>query len=230
MFESQYVLKDHIGTGKFSKVYKAVHSGSGKVVAVKVLVKKGVTEVEKSMIRNEIGVSKIVQHPNIMRFHSVMESLTKVYLISELIPGKDLHQYMVSRRKLSEYQAASITYYLLCAIQYMHDSGIVHRDLKPENIMIELTENGQDLKTVKIIDFGLSMTLLSNKLVLEQCGTLVYIAPEVFLKYGYSKEVDLWSIGTILYYMLIGKLPSTKAIKYTNDIKEELEEITTEGS
>lgn len=226
------MLKDQIGVGKYSKVYKALHARTGKTVAVKVVNKKGVTEVEKNMIRNEVGIAKILQHPNIMCFHSVMESSARVYLVSELIPGKDLQQHMASRKRLSEYQAANIAYYLLCAVQYMHDSGVVHRDLKPENIMIELTEDGQDILTAKIIDFGLSMTLLPNKLILEQCGTLVYIAPEVFLKYGYSKEVDVWSVGIILHYMLTGKLPYGGAGKTReNGVGEkELKETSAEGS
>jgi len=180
------------------------------------------------MIRNEIGISKIVQHPNIVCFHSVMQSAKRVFLISELIVGKDLNQYIMEKKKLSEYQAANITYYLLCAIQYMHDTGIVHRDLKPENIMIQLTQDEQEIQNVKIIDFGLSITLLPGKLVLEQCGTLVYIAPEVFLKYGYSKEVDLWSIGIILYCMLIGTLPYKQSIKFIIEDKV-YKDITYEG-
>jgi serine/threonine protein kinase len=206
MFESKYTLEDQIGEGKYSKVYKAIDISQEKQVAVKIINKQGTTKIEKNMIRNEVSIAKVVQHPNIISFHSVIESATHAYLISELIKGKDLNQLMMSRKRLSEYQAANITYCLLLAVQYMHDNGIVHRDLKPENIMIELNENGHIL-TAKIIDFGLSKTILPNDLLLEQCGTLTYIAPEVFLKYGYTKEVDIWSIGIILYCMLMGKLP-----------------------
>jgi len=233
IFKSKYTLKDQIGKGKYSKVHKAIDTSDEKQVAIKIRNKEGVTKIEKNMIRNEIGIAKLVRHPNVIPFYSIMESTTHVYFISELIKGKDLSQFIASRKILSEYQAANITYYLLLAVQYIHDNGIIHRDLKPENIMIEFTEDGHIL-TVKIIDFGLSKTILPNSLSFEQCGTLIYIAPEVFFKYGYNKEVDVWSIGVILYYMLMGELPYDYNGKFIIDYQINLQEkifkdITMEG-
>eukprot|EP01022_Parablepharisma_sp_SALTPOND_P015973 TRINITY_DN2296_c0_g1_i1.p6 TRINITY_DN2296_c0_g1~~TRINITY_DN2296_c0_g1_i1.p6 ORF type:complete len:199 (+),score=16.95 TRINITY_DN2296_c0_g1_i1:4892-5488(+) len=159
------------------------------------------------MLRNEIGIVGTISHPSIVRFYSVVQSLTHVYFISELVPGGELSQYISMHKRLPEDQAAVVVYYLLEAVRYMHDNGVVHRDLKPENVMLELSENKERIQSVKIIDFGLSRVILPGELMLEQCGTLTYIAPEVLLKYGYGKEVDLWSIGIILYYILRGQLP-----------------------
>ena len=200
VFLTQYTLKDQIGVGQFSKVYKAIQNSTQSMVAVKIVHKQGLNDVEKEMIRNEIEIVKHAAHPNVAEFADVIQSDTHVYLISELVSGGELSQYVSNRIKLAEEQASMVTYFLLKAVQYMHDNGVVHRDLKPENIMLELNGLG-DIKSVKIIDFGLSRVILPNELMLDQCGTLTYIAPEVLLKYGYGREVDLWSIGIILYYM-----------------------------
>ena len=237
LFESSYILKEKIGSGKFSKVYKATQTATGNTVAVKIINKEDMNESEKEMIKNEIGIAKIIQHPNIVRFYSVLQSAKHVYFITELISEKNLLQYIDSEKQLSEYQAANITFYLLCAIQYMHDNGVIHRDLKPENVMVELTEDNTTIITAKIIDFGLSMTILPNKVILEQCGTITYIAPEIFLKYGYGQEADLWSIGIILYYMLMGCLPYDSRDKIimlstilNAEMKFEYRDISLEGN
>ena len=86
----------------------------------------------------------------------------------------------------------------------LHQYGIVHRDLKPDNIMItQQNEYG----VIKIMDFGLSKIVSPNERMVDGYGTLSYVAPEVLLRTPYNKEVDIWSMGVILFYMLSGKLP-----------------------
>jgi serine/threonine protein kinase len=89
-------------------------------------------------------------------------------------------------------------------IKYLHQYGIVHRDLKPDNIMItQQNEYG----VLKIMDFGLSKIVSPNERMVDGYGTLSYVAPEVLLRTPYNKEVDIWSMGVILFYMLSGRLP-----------------------
>ena len=90
------------------------------------------------------------------------------------------------------------------AIKYLHERGIVHRDLKPENIMMKSITSDDD---IKIGDFGLSKFTAPEEIMKLPCGTLAYVAPEVLQMKGYSKEVDLWSIGVILFVLIRGKLP-----------------------
>lgn len=93
---------------------------------------------------------------------------------------------------------------LVSIVNYLHEVGIIHRDIKPENILIT-EDNGYP--TVKLIDFGLSRLLGPNDKCVIPCGTLGYVAPEVLGNDGYSFEVDIWSIGIVLYLMLRGLLP-----------------------
>jgi len=168
--------------------------------AVKIVNKQKLNELEKDMHRNEISVVNIISHPSIIKYYEVIQSMTQIYFISEYVPYGELAMYVEKNGKLTEDQAGVVLYYLLNAIKYLHDNGIVHRDLKPENVLLELNEKRQ-IKNVKLIDFGLSKVILHNELMLEQCGTLTYIAPEILQKYGYSKEIDLWSLGIMLYFM-----------------------------
>lgn len=87
------------------------------------------------------------------------------------------------------------------AIDYLHQKGIVHRDIKPENVLLDENFN------VKLCDFGLSCQIDSNELRTSVCGTEEYMSPEVFLRKGYSKKVDIWCMGILFYEMLMGLPP-----------------------
>ena len=93
---------------------------------------------------------------------------------------------------------------IVSAIKYLHKYGIVHRDLKPDNIMIT---QQNDFGIIKIMDFGLSKIVSPQEKMVDGYGSLSYVAPEVLLRTPYNKEVDIWSIGVILFYMLCGHLP-----------------------
>ena len=95
---------------------------------------------------------------------------------------------------------------ILSAIEYMQEFGVVHRDLKPENILIQKNEMSGEFENIKIIDFGFSKVVLPDELILDRCGTLAYVAPEVLLKRGYGKQVDIWSVGCILYQIVSGQI------------------------
>ena len=98
-------------------------------------------------------------------------------------------------------------YELICAINYMQVCGVVHRDLKPENILIEKDPDTEEIKHIKVTDFGLSKIARPNEIMMESCGTPAYVAPEVLLKKGYKKEVDMWSAGVIYYTLICRQLP-----------------------
>lgn len=106
-----------------------------------------------------------------------------------------------------EREAALITYQILEALQYLHLAGIVHRDLKPENILVERDPQTNEVLHIKLTDFGLSKIIVPGEIMMDSCGTPAYVAPEVLLKNGYQKEVDIWSTGVILYTMLARALP-----------------------
>ena len=95
-------------------------------------------------------------------------------------------------------------YKILSALSHMQDSGIVHRDLKPENIMLQKNAENDNIEGVKIIDFGLSKIVLPDEHLQECCGTPAFAAPEILDKQKYGKQVDIWSIGCLLYTIVSG--------------------------
>lgn len=105
--------------------------------------------------------------------------------------------------KYPDSSCASIMKGIISAVSYIHSKGIVHRDLKPENILIQ---NPNDPNSIKVIDFGLSAKFDQNSLSLldARCGTLIFMAPEIIQKHEYSKSVDIWSIGIIMYILISG--------------------------
>ena len=192
-------VHDEIGTGKFSQVYSAIDNLTEMQCAVKIINKGRLNDIESEMLRYEISIVQEVDHPNILKFWRITQSGNYAIFISELITGGELYSYIAERQKLREEEAALVVYYLLEAVQYLHTRGIVHRDLKPENVLLDL--NSDSIKNIKIIDFGLSKTILPTQHLTEQCGTLAYVAPEVLLNQAYGIQADIWSIGVIMYLM-----------------------------
>lgn len=180
-------------------MYSGTDHGSGKQCAVKVVDKAVLNEIEREMLRYEISIVLEVDHPNILKFWRITESGNYACFVSELIAGGELYTYIAEKQKLREDEAALVVYYLLEAVRYLHSRGIVHRDLKPENVLLDFRND--KIKSIKIIDFGLSKSILPGQSLMEQCGTLAYVAPEVLLKHGYGTQADLWSIGVIMYLM-----------------------------
>ena len=204
--EQWYETQDQIGVGQFSKVFRGLDRRDGSPCAVKIVNKAVLNDVEREMLRNEMAIVPHVHHPNIVRFSKVIQTAQSAFLISELVGGGELYAFIAKHNWIDEDQAALVVYYLLEAIRYLHRCGIVHRDIKPENVLVEVVQRpgfveDERIVNVKLIDFGLSRVMLPNQVLLEQCGTLSYVAPEVLLKYGYGKEVDLWSVGVIMHLM-----------------------------
>jgi Ca2+-binding EF-hand superfamily protein len=200
--EDDYVICKELGRGRFSVVCECVHKVSGIHCAVKIIDKATIEPEEKSLLRTEIAVLKLVNHPNIIKMLGLYESKHHIYIVMEMLKGGELFERIVGRPRFTELEAAKLLRPLLESVAYLHDLGIVHRDLKPENILC-----GDELDDLKIADFGLSKMVLPKEKMDAACGTLSYVAPEVLTMQGYGKETDLWSVGVILFLLLCGKLP-----------------------
>ena len=205
-FSDLYEMKEVIGKGKFGVVNLGIHKKTGQQVAIKILNKENIKTLEdKELVRIEIGILKLCHHPNIVRLLDHLENSDYIYIITEYIEGGTLGQYFKKKKfNFSERQATIIMSQIANGIKYLQQYGIVHRDLKPDNIMIT---QQNDYGVIKIMDFGLSKIVSLNERMVEGYGTLSYVAPEVLLRTPYNKEVDIWSLGVILFYMLSGKLP-----------------------
>lgn len=203
-FVDYYTISTEIGKGHFGTVAKATNKSTKQEVAVKKIMKKKLEPRDFELIQREICVMKLVNHPNLVHLIDYYEDDECIYIVMDLLEGGDLISYLNAKGKLTERVAAKIIKQIALGIQYMNCYGLIHRDLKPENICFA---KQNDIHSLKIIDYGLTITLAYGEAANETIGTINYIAPEVFSGKAYNNKVDIWSIGVILYLMLSGLLP-----------------------
>ena len=200
-----YDIKEKLGSGKFGLIKLGINKKTNQKVAIKIMSKSNMANDDLELVRTEIEILKICQHPNIIQLYDVFENINYFYIIMEYCSGGDLFSYLEKRNfRLPENQACKFMHKMCAAIYYIHQYGIAHRDLKPENVLMTSNDENADLR---ILDFGLSKIIGPDEKCTEPYGTLSYVAPEVLLDIPYGKEVDLWSLGVIAYLMLSGSLP-----------------------
>ncbi|XP_060659274.1 calcium/calmodulin-dependent protein kinase type 1-like [Drosophila nasuta] len=221
--EDKYDILCLLGSGAFSKV-RLVETRTSPVerYAVKIIERASYIGKEE-FLDNEIEVLKRfsrleseepLSHPNIVQLLEIYEDVSKVYLVMELVTGGELFDRIVDRGYYSERDASQLLKQLFDAVNYLHQHGIVHRDLKPENLLYYSPD--EDSK-IMIADFGFAKMDTSSILVTE-CGTLGYAAPEIIARVAYGRAVDVWSLGVIAYILLCGYPPfydSNDAMLYT---------------
>jgi len=203
---AEYEIGDTLGTGHFSKVKLGIHRQTGEKVAVKIIQKPTGSKI--AMLKAEVDILTRCDHPNVVKMHACYETEKILYLVLELLTGGELFDCIIAKGHYSEADARTLTITLLDAIKYLHSQGVAHRDLKPENILLK---DSSSSAAVKITDFGLSKIFaddLAGEVVMKTaCGTPGYVAPEVLAHDQYSSQVDLWSIGVIVYILLCGFPP-----------------------
>ena len=199
-----FIIGEKLGKGTFGLVRLGTHILTGEKVAIKILEKsKILEEADKNRIEKEIKILKILRHNNIIQLYCVIQTYTTIYLIMEYANGKELYDYIIKNKKLSEIESCKFFQQLINGIEYLNKVGIVHRDLKPENLLLDSKQ-----KTLKIVDFGLSNIYNKNQLLKTSCGSPCYAAPEMINGQFYEGvKVDIWSSGIILFAMLCGFLP-----------------------
>jgi len=200
---TKYNMGEVLGTGAFSKVYRAVNATSGEAVAVKSIPKKLIRGKEDS-INNEIAVLRCLQHPNIVQLLEIYDNKSHLHLVMQLVSGGELFDRIVEKGSYTEKDASHLIRQILDAVSYLHSKGIVHRDLKPENLLYHSSDENSK---IMISDFGLSKVEMEGQMMKTACGTPGYVAPEVLKLKPYGKEVDIWSIGVIAYILLCGYPP-----------------------
>ena len=220
-----------IGQGAFGKVNLGLNILTGRIVAVKSFDKNNseLTGDNMKKILYETDLMKKLNHPNITKILEMFEDEKYFMIIMEYINGGNLFSFVKKRRKLSEKTAKFLFRQIIQGIKYIHEQNIVHRDIKLENLLIDLNNN------VKICDFGIGRKIKNkNQLLHDQCGTLMYMAPEILLsskEKGYEPfPVDIWSSGISLYIMLSGTLPFNYKNKKNEDDEEEEENEEEEES
>ena len=192
-----------IGRGAFGKVNIGLNILTGRIVAIKSFNKKNLSnEKAKKKILYETNLMRGLYHPAVTKILETFETDQYMLIIMEYISGGNLQNFVKKRRKLCEKTSRILFRQLIQGIKYIHNKGIVHRDIKLENILLDLNN------IVKICDFGVGKITHKGQKLLDQCGTPIYMAPEIIQGGGYEGfPVDIWSAGVALYIMLSGNIP-----------------------
>ncbi|KFA72976.1 hypothetical protein S40288_05098 [Stachybotrys chartarum IBT 40288] len=232
----RWELVEKMGDGAFSNVYRArdITGQEGGEVAIKVVRKYEMNSMQRSNILKEVQIMRQLDHPNIVKLIDFSESKQYYYIVLELAPGGELFHQIVRLTYFSEELSRHVIVQVAKALEYLHEErGVVHRDIKPENILFYPTafvasknpkhkQPGDEDKVdegefipgvgaggigqIKIADFGLSKIVWDNQ-TMTPCGTVGYTAPEIVKDERYSKSVDMWALGCVLYTLLCGFPP-----------------------
>jgi MAP/microtubule affinity-regulating kinase len=198
----KYRLLKTIGKGNFAKVKLARHVLTNREVAIKVIDKKTMNQSSLNKLFREVRIMKLLHHPNVVQLFEVIETDRTLHLVMEYANGGEVFDYLVAHGRMKEREARTKFRQILSAVQYMHQKRIVHRDLKAENLLLDSGMN------IKIADFGFSNEFTPGTKLDTFCGSPPYAAPELFQGKKYDgPEVDVWSLGVILYTLVSGSLP-----------------------
>ncbi|XP_064602011.1 MAP/microtubule affinity-regulating kinase 3-like isoform X4 [Liolophura sinensis] len=198
----KYRLVKTIGKGNFAKVKLAKHVPTGREVAIKIIDKTQLNPSSLQKLFREVRIMKLLDHPNIVKLFEVVETEKTLYLVMEYASGGEVFDYLVAHGRMKEKEARAKFRQIVSAVQYCHQKHIVHRDLKAENLLLDGDMN------IKIADFGFSNEFVPGNKLDTFCGSPPYAAPELFQGKKYDgPEVDVWSLGVILYTLVSGSLP-----------------------
>ena len=209
----KYIKGRLLGKGGFAKCYEFTCIDTKRISAAKVVIKSSLVKSRaKQKLISEIKIHKALHNTNVVGFEHYFEDTDNVYILLEMCTNQSLNELLKRRKTLTEIETQCYTIQLIKALKYLHSHRIIHRDLKLGNLFLT------DKMELKVGDFGLATKLeFEGERKRTVCGTPNYIAPEILDgKCGHSYEVDIWSLGVIIYTLIIGKPPfETQDVKTT---------------
>nr|P49673.1 RecName: Full=cAMP-dependent protein kinase catalytic subunit; Short=PKA C [Ascaris suum]CAA49464.1 catalytic subunit of cAMP-dependent protein kinase [Ascaris suum] len=189
-----------IGTGSFGRVYLVQHRASEQYFALKKMAIREVVSMRQTEhVHSEKRLLSRLSHPFIVKMYCASWDKYNLYMLFEYLAGGELFSYLRASRTFSNSMARFYAAEIVCALQYLHSKNIAYRDLKPENLM--LNKEGH----LKMTDFGFAKEVIDRTWTM--CGTPEYLAPEVIGNKGHDTAVDWWSLGVLIYEMMIGIPP-----------------------
>ncbi|KAJ3077838.1 camp-dependent protein kinase catalytic subunit [Quaeritorhiza haematococci] len=190
-----------VGKGGFASVYLVrLRVSTGKYWALKAIKKADVVRLkQEKQILNEKNILKSIKHPFIVELFSTFQDVCHLYMVMEYVAGGDLFSFLRKVQRFSEDDARIYVAETLIALEYLHSEDVIYRDLKPENILLDTTGH------IKLADFGFAKIV--HNTTSSFCGTPDYIAPEVVIGRPYTKSVDWWSLGVLIFELVSGKTP-----------------------
>ncbi|KAJ3163572.1 hypothetical protein HDU86_000153 [Geranomyces michiganensis] len=207
LYLDRFKVEKVLGEGSYGKVKLCYDTLSRRMVAVKIIPKESLKKTAHvTRLKREVRIMRLLHHPNITRLYDVIETDTQIVLTMEHVQGGELFDYIVAQKRLKDRVARRLFRQIISALDYCHQSSIIHRDLKPENLLLDKN------KDIKIIDFGFVKLFDRQESLQTFCGSPFYASPEMILGKQYQgPEVDVWSMGVILFALLNGHLPFTDA-------------------
>ena len=203
-FFDYYEILDDLGEGIFGSVKLGVEKKTKERVVIKIIEKNRAKPSDIEFIRNEINIMKLCHHPNVVHLLEHYENAEYIFIVMEYIKGGRLTDYMKYKKfHFIEKRAAEIIYEIILGVKYLHKYGIIHRNLNPDNIMLTDSNDKGHIK----IDFSFSKIPGKKEKTSDGFKIINYISPEELTRKPYHKEINIWSIGIILYLILSGDLP-----------------------
>ncbi|KAG0714651.1 MAP/microtubule affinity-regulating kinase 3 [Chionoecetes opilio] len=194
--------RDAAGQGRAGWFVQLGDEMKRNLVAIKIIDKTQLNPGSLQKLFREVRIMKILDHPNIVKLFQVIETEKTLYLVMEYASGGEVFDYLVFHGRMKEKEARAKFRQIVSAVQYCHQKKIIHRDLKAENLLLDSE------MVIKIADFGFSNEFTPGNKLDTFCGSPPYAAPELFQGKKYDgPEVDVWSLGVILYTLVSGSLP-----------------------
>ncbi|KAJ3205990.1 camp-dependent protein kinase catalytic subunit [Dinochytrium kinnereticum] len=206
-----------VGKGGFASVFLVrLKTSTGRYYALKAIKKSDVLRLkQEKQVMNEKNILKNIRHSFIVELYQTFQDTFYLYMVMEYIDGGDLFSYLRKIQRFAEEDAKFYVCEVLISLQYLHSENIVYRDLKPENILLDTTGH------IKLADFGFAKIVRNT--TQSFCGTPDYIAAEVVANHPYTKAVDWWSFGVLIFELVSGKTP------FGDDTSEKIYDNITAG-
>jgi len=207
-----------VGAGSFGQVFQVRKKDTNQVFALKVLDKSHLRKIDQVQnTKQERRVLEIVNHPFIVKLHYAFQTGPALCLVMDFINGGELFMHLRKHRFFSEADARIWAAEILLALEYLHSMSIIYRDIKPENVLLDSEGH------IKLTDFGLAREASDQTTAKEVAGSPYYMAPEVLLMQGHDVQADWWSLGILIYEMIVGLPPF-----YSKDTKAAYQRLLTE--
>ncbi|SCU98062.1 LADA_0H10330g1_1 [Lachancea dasiensis] len=209
-----------LGKGKFGKVYCVKHKRTGFICALKAMKKNEIVQYNvQKQFRREVEIQAALKHPNLTRLYGYFHDEKRVYLLMEYLVNGELYKHLRSHGPFNDITASYFVYQMADALDHMHSRRILHRDIKPENILLGFNN------TLKLTDFGWSVTNVGSAKRKTLCGTMDYLSPELIKSREYDNKVDVWALGVLTFELLVGNPPfeeNSKELTYKRIIRRDL--------
>jgi len=208
-FDKLYKLDSKLQKGVHATVWQGRFVGPPSIetrnsYAIKVIEREHLDQLGDASVLNEVSILRSLGHKNIVPLLDFFETPKYFYLVMEKCNGGDVLERVSDIEQYSERDACEFAIGLLEAVQFMHERKIAHRDLKPQNLLLESNANNT---ACKICDFGYAKRVHMPQSLTTLCGSLHYVAPELLKNHPYDESADMWSVGVIIFFLLVGFLP-----------------------